>query len=165
MRAYLSTFIFCLLTFQFSIISSYAGTADLKVLTVKNSDEGSFFDLYIKADEELRAVGLKMYDRDDKDWKDFDVKNLQKGVILKEEGEHKVIVLKSNDFEDDRGGHFKVDYLHNGITGKREDIDIKFDFDGTSWRIFHNGQEVSLLDFKLKKFFGKTIGIEEVIAR
>ncbi len=164
MRASLLTLIFCLLTFQIGMVSTYGATEDLKVLTVKNSDEESFFDLYIKADEDLRAVGLKMYDRSDKDWKNFDVKNLQRGVILKQEGEHKVIVLKSTDFTDDRGGNFKVDYLHNGITGKRNNIEIKFDFDGTSWKIFHEGEEVNMLDFKLKKFFGKTIGIENVTA-
>ncbi len=138
---------------------------DVKVLTVKNSEENSYFDLFIAKDEEDKAKGLKMYDRGDKDWEDFNIKNLNKGVVLKQEGEHKVIVLKSNDFEEDRGGHFKVDYLHNGITGKRDHIEIKFDFDGTSWKVFHKGSEVNLLDFKLKKFFGKTIGIDKVVAK
>lgn len=136
-----------------------------KVLTVKNSEENSLFDLYIAKDSEDKAKGLKMYDRGDKDWTNFDINNLKKGVILKEEGGHKVIILKSGDFEEDRGGHFKVDYLHNGITGKRRDIEIKFDFDGTKWRVFHRGSEVNLLDFKVKKFFGKTIGIEKVVAK
>lgn len=136
-----------------------------KVLTVKNSEENSYFDLYIAKDGEDNAKGLKMYDRGDKDWKDFNIKNLKNGVTLKQEGSHKVIVLKSDDFEEDRGGHFKVDYLHNGITGKRRDIEIKFDFDGTKWRVFHKGTEVNLLDFKVKKFLGKTIGIDKVEAK
>lgn len=146
-------------------VMAQSGLSNEKVLTVKNSDENSFFDLYIAKDEEDKAKGLKMYDRGDKEWKDFNIKNLSKGVVLKAEGEHEVIILKSNDFEEDRGGHFKVDYLHNGITGKRQDIDIKFDFDGTNWQVYHRGEKVNLLDFKLKKFFGKTIGIEKVVAK
>lgn len=139
--------------------------ANEKVLTVKNSEENSFFDLYISKDKGDKAKGLKMYDRGDKEWKDFNINNLKNGVVLKQEGSHKVIVLKSNDFEEDRGGHFKVDYLHNGITGSRKQMPIKFDFDGTNWKVFHGGVEVKLLDFKLKKFLGKTIGIEKVIAK
>lgn len=157
-----------LLTLAFCFLAGFtvhAAANDHKVLTVKNSDENTYFDLFITVDEDLNAKGLKMYDREDKDWKGFDIKNLSKGVILKQEGEHKVIILKSGDFEEDRGGNFKVDYLHNGITGKRGEMPIEFDFDGTSWKVFHGGVEIKMLDFKLKKFLGQTIGIEKVIAK
>ena len=156
--------LFCFLV-GFTVNEVRAEVTNQKVLTVKNSDENSYFDLYITLDEDQLAQGLKMYDREDKDWTNFQVSNLKKGVVLKQEGSHKVIILKSGDFEEDRGGHFKVDYLHNGITGARGEMPIKFDFDGTSWKVFHGGVEIKMLDFKLKKFFGKTIGIDKVVAK
>lgn len=148
-----------------STLGKVLAAEDTKVLTVRNRDENSYFDLYITVNEHLEAQGLRMYDREDKDWTEFKVVGLKKGVVLKQEGSHKVIVLQSSDFEEDRGGHFKVDYLHNGITGARGEMPIKFDFDGTSWKVFHAGEEIKMLDFKLKKFLGKTIGIDKVIAK
>lgn len=153
------------LTFGANLVETQAATEDQKVLTVRNSEDNSYFDLYLTIDNEQKAKGLKMYDREDKDWTQFNTGNLNQGVVLKKEGSHKVIILKSNDFEEDRGGHFKVDYLNNGITGKRQQLPIKFDFDGSAWKVFHRGSEIKLLDFKVKKFLGQTIGIDKVIAK
>lgn len=147
------------------IMMGKVNAKDLKILTVTNNDDGVTYDLFIDANEEMKAKGLKMYDRSEKDWTNFEISNLSNGAILKEEGSYKVILLKSNDFEPDRGGHFKVDYLYNGITGSRKEMPVSIDFDGHAWKVFHNGSEIKLLDFQVKKFLGKTIGIEKVLAK
>ena len=135
---------------------------DFKIVTVTNNDDHIKYDLYVVADEEDNAKSLKMYDRAVKDWTHYEIKNLKNGVVLKQIDEYKVIVLKSGDFEQDRGGHFKLDYLSNGMTGKRKELPVSIEYNGTNWTVYHNGEKVNLLDFKVKKFLGKTIGIKGV---
>ena len=139
-----------------------AHAAKSKILGVTNDDDNAYYDLYLDLDEDQNAFGLSMFDHKEQNWKIFLVNDLDKGVDLKKEGKHKVIVLKSEDFEHDRGGHFLVDYLNNGMTGKRDDFEITIDFDGTSWKVYHRGSEIKQLNFKVKKIFGKTVGIDRV---
>jgi len=136
--------------------------AKSKILVVTNDDDNAYYDLYLDLDKEDNAKGLSMYDLKEKEWIQFEVKDLSKGVDLKKEGSHRVIILKSHDFEHDRGGHFLIDYLNNGLTGKRNDLPITIDFDGTHWRAFYNGEEIEQLNFKVKKVFGKSVGIDRV---
>lgn len=154
-----------LMTFLGLILSVVISAKDLKMLEVKNTDDGTFYDLYLETDNDIRATGLKLFDRDLKEWKGFDVSDLKRGIPLKEEGRHKVLMLKSNDFEHDRGGHFKLNYLYNGITGARKEMPIKIDYNGTQWQVLHRGASVRRLDFTVKKIWGKAVGIEKVIIR
>jgi hypothetical protein len=145
----------------FSVLIS---AEDLKILAVKNTDDGTLYDLYLETDQDVNAIGLKLYDRDLDEWTEYDVSDLRAGIAIKEEGKHKVLLLKSNDFEKDRGGHFKLNYLYNGITGSRKEMPMKFDFNGSKWQVLHRGRTINRLDFTLKKVWGKAIGIEQVTA-
>ncbi len=150
-----------LFTFIFGVAS--ANAAKSKILVVTNDNDNAYYDLYLELDEDQSARGLSMYDRSKNDWVQFQVKDLSTGVDLKREGKHRVIVLKSGDFEHDRGGHFLVDYLSSGVTGTRDFLELTIDFDGTSWKAYHKGVEVEQLNFKVRKLFGKTVGIKDVI--
>ena len=147
------------------IFSILISAEDIKILAVKNTDDGTFYDLYLETNEDVLAVGLKLYDRDLKEWKEFDVSDLRGGIPLKEEGSYKVLLLKSHDFENDRGGHFKLNYLYNGITGSRKEIPIKIDYNGSLWQVLYRGSKIKRLDFTVKKIWGKAVGIEKVIPR
>lgn len=149
-----------ILTFIMGLASTQA--AKSKILVVTNDDSDTYYDLYLELDEDQKAYGLSMYDQGKQDWVQFQVEDLTDGVDLKREGSHRVIVLKSADFEDDRGGHFLIDYLNNGITGKRSGMEITIDFDGHSWKVYHQGEEIEQLNFKVKRVFGKTVGIDRV---
>lgn len=148
-----------------TLVSTPATAGTVKILTLKNLDDRSVYDLHIETNEEDHATGLMLYDHTEKDWVEWDVSKISQGLPVKEEGSHKVIVLRSRDFEKDRGGHFTVDYLKNGITGKRGSMPMEFDFDGHGWKVYHQGIKVTRLDFKLNKVFGKAVGISQVIAR
>lgn len=157
-----------LITLLWTLLTSQAiaqNTMKEKILTLTNLDERTQFALHIDKDEEQRATGLALYDPNDKSWTEYDVSKLKRGIPVKKEGSHEVIVLKSDDFESDRGGHFKVDYLKNGITGSRGALALKFDFDGHKWRIYYRGSQVSALHFKLNKVFGKAVGIKQVLVK
>lgn len=149
-----------LLTFILGLSSTNA--AKSKILVVTNDKDNAYYDLYLELDDDQNARGLSMYDRNEKKSKKFQVKDLSRGVDLRKEGKYRVIILKSGDFEKDRGGHFLVDYLSSGISGNRNKLPLTIDFDGTSWKAYHNGTEIKQLDFKVRKLFGKTIGIKKV---
>ncbi|MCR9205436.1 MAG: hypothetical protein NXH75_12710, partial [Halobacteriovoraceae bacterium] len=137
----------CLSLFTLQLGLGHAHAKDIKVLSVREVGVSTVWDLYMTVDDEMKATGLRLFDNDDKSWKNFDTSNLVKGVVLKKQSGYDVIVLKSNDFEKDRGGHFSVNYLSNGLTGSRKDFPIKIDFDGTNWEVFHAGTSISKLDF------------------
>jgi hypothetical protein len=142
---------------------NFAWSKDHKLLSVTNNSDHNFYELFIEASlQDNIARSLKMYDKEEKSWKHFSISNLRAGVTLKKEGGHKVIILRSTNFELHRGGEVVVDYLSNGIRGKRKNIGLNLDFDGTEWCIFHKGEKVALLDFKVKKFMGSVIGIKRV---
>tara|TARA_Y100000590_G_scaffold470711_1_gene668268 strand:- start:124021 stop:124614 length:594 start_codon:yes stop_codon:yes gene_type:complete len=144
-----------------------AGTAfakDILLASVTNNHDALNGRLYLVVDEEDKATGLKLHDLADGKTQEWQVSALAKGgAVIKQEGRHEVIVLKSNDFEIDRGGHFKLDMLYNGATGKRHSVDLKVDFDGTNWKIFSNGEAVKRFHFIVKKvaFLG-VVGIKSV---
>ncbi|MDC1174337.1 hypothetical protein OAT67_03005, partial [Bacteriovoracaceae bacterium] len=152
-----------LLGIQLMMTQAYA--AQTKIFAVTNDDDHKNYDLYLETDDTEKVTGLKMYDKSLKQWESFNINGLEDGAVLKKSGDHKVIVLKSNDFEKDRGGNFKVDYLSNGITGSRKDMEITVDFDGHKWAAFHEGVKINLLDFKVKKVFRITVGIKKVIVK
>ena len=89
---------------------------------------------------------------------------LESGVVLKEEQGHKVIVLKGQSFDHDRGGDVKIDYLYNGITGSRKDMELEIQFDGQKWQVYSNARRISNLKFKGKTIFGKVVGVASVEA-
>jgi hypothetical protein len=139
-----------------------------EVLLAKVTNDHDALDgrLYLITDKEGKVKGMKLFDHDDNSSKSFTVDQLgNEGLVLKEEndGKYKVIILRSEDFEIDRGGHFKIDMLYNGATGKRISSQVKVDFDGTDWKLFSHGREITKMHFLVKKvaFLG-VVGIKEV---
>lgn len=147
------------------VTSGSVWAKDVLLAKVTNNNDKLNGRLYIVTDEDDRATGLKLHDLADNStltWKVADLAN--GGAVLKQQGDHKVIVLKSNDFEVDRGGHFVLDMLYNGATGKRTSASLKADFDGTTWKLFHRGSAISKIHFKVKKvFLLGVVGIEKAI--
>lgn len=146
------------------LLSGLVQAADQKILNIINYIENSTFDLIIEVDENQVAKGLKVYDHQKKDTKQYDMSNLNAGVVLKEQSGHKVIILKSSDFEHDRGGEMDVDYLKNGIVGSRATMNLEVQFDGKKWGVLNNGSTIKNLKFYPNKVFGKVVGISKVVA-
>lgn len=138
--------------------------AQLKLLEVRNTDNGDRFNLVLEVDENQKATGLRLFDLRLKKWKEYNLSDLPNGVALRIESGYEVLRLQSSDFENDRGGHFVLNYLTSALSGTRKNFPLKFDFDGTNWKVYHKGLAVNRLDFMVKKFFGRSIGIASVEA-
>jgi len=154
--------VFLILSSTLLIFSSQA--KNIKLLEVRNTHNGDVFNLVLKVDDQQKAQGLRLYDLKKKSWKTYNLSDLPNGVPLRIESGYEVLILKSQDFEDDRGGHFQLNYLVNALSGNRKNMPLKFDFDGNSWKVFHNGGPVKRLDFMVNRIFGRNIGIETVRA-
>jgi hypothetical protein len=150
--------------FLFTLLVSSNYAKDIKLLEVRNTDNGDRFNLVLEINEEEQAEGLKLYDIKKRFWKRYNLTDLPNGVALRVESGYEVLVLKSQDFENDRGGNFKLNYLVSALSGARKNLPLKFDFDGTSWKVFNRGSQVKKLDFNVKKFFGRNVGIASVRA-
>ena len=160
MRGFLALGLFTLL---------FAGTVsakDFKLFTVTNDMDSDKYEFILKTDENEVAVGLKMKNiRKESDVTNFRVTGLNSGVVLREQEGRKIIIVRSNDFEVDRGGHLTIDYLYNGITGSRKELNLKVDYNGSTWTVYSNGSKVNSLHFKGKKVFGRVVGIKSVSIR
>lgn len=143
-----------------------AVAGEILLAKVTNNHDALNGRLFLVVNEDGAATGMRLLDLADDSSNHFSVDLLDKkeGVILKKQGEkYDVIVLRSNDFEVDRGGHFVLDMLYNGATGKRFTSPLKVDFDGTNWKLLSQGSVITEMNFIVKKvaFLG-VVGIKEV---
>jgi hypothetical protein len=150
----------------FGMMTSFALAAEALLAKVTNNHDALNGRLYLVLDEDGSATGMRLLDIANNSSNYFSVDLLAKkeGVILKKQGpKYDVIVLRSNDFEVDRGGHFTLDMLYNGATGKRFTSPLKVDFDGTKWKLLSQGSVITEMNFIVKKvaFLG-VVGIKEV---
>lgn len=100
-----------------------------------------------------KAVGLLLEDNIDREIKNYDVSSLSAGVVLKQMGKRKVIILKSNDFDPNTGGNFKLQYLNNGIKMRYHEIPItiKLAKDQYRWIVYQKNREVKGMNFIVNK--------------
>lgn len=85
------------------------------------------------------------------------------GIVLMQEGEREVVKLISRNFTEYNGGNVKIDYLYNGINGKRKALAMDLSRDGDTWGLYVNGKLSKRLHFiKNKKALIGVIGIKEI---
>ena len=58
-----------------------------------------------------------------------------------------------------------MEYLSNGITGSRDKKELTIEFNGTTWKLYHNGAAVNRFHFTGKRILGKLVGIKRVDIR
>jgi hypothetical protein len=89
---------------------------------------------------------------------------LQKdGIILDKRGDHTVINLKSDNFDEHRGGMIVIDTLFNGINGERKEYDIKLAQSESGWKLFNEDKVVSKLHVEVnKKMFLGSVGVKNI---
>jgi hypothetical protein len=83
------------------------------------------------------------------------------GLVIEESDGHDVCLLKSSNLDPKHGGDLVIDYLYNGITGKRKTAHLEL-LPGT-WRLEKNNKKVNTIHMKVRKMFGKVVGIKTVI--
>lgn len=96
----------------------------------------------------------------------FSVDDLNEGgVILYHTEGRDVIKLSSNSFDRVHGGDVLMTYLTDGITNVYNKFPIVIKRTGDLWVAQKGGKKIRQLILKSRKFFGKVIGIREVIVK
>lgn len=143
--------------------------AEQKILEVKTVGLGKNKELksslHVKASSRTAKALALILETEEKPTERYAVSQLKKGVVLKQEKGLNIITISSRDFEPDRGGHFQLTYLKNGLkkTYAKQELEVELSQD--RWKVFHRGEEVEKLDFKVKKLFGKPIGIDKIVVK
>lgn len=138
---------------------------DILVSTVTSDVDHYITQLWVMTKNDGSASALKMTTNDGSAAKTFSPSVVKTGIVLKKVDQYDVVVIKSDDFEVDRGGHLNMEFLSNGITGSTSDKDLDIEFDGATWKLYYRGEAVSRFHFKGKKFLGKLVGIKDVIIK
>ena len=148
----------------FLLTPSLSSAKDITLFEVNNTKNGDSFNLILEVNKFEEATGLKLFNKKERTWKTYNLADLNDGVALRVESGYEVIRLRSTDFEIDRGGHFKLNYLVNALSGNRREMPLNFDFDGSSWKVYFEGKPIERLDFIVNTFFGRSIGISSIQA-
>lgn len=95
--------------------------------------------------------------------KTYSMASLRNGVTINEQQGHKVVILKLlSRFEPIYGGPLQLDYLVNGLTGRRTSLALEFIREGDSWKLKKAGKTFSRMYVSSNKLMGQVVGIDSI---
>lgn len=158
-----------LLTICIFILSFNLFAKEEVLATVTNDENTETYKFIVESDDNLGDVKAFYKDNYLKGTKTrrtrLESKDLanNSGLILEQRGEHKVIALKSDNFDRVRGGIVTIDTLYNGANGERHAYEIQLAKDRSGWKIFKSGRIVSKLHVEVNKvFLIGTVGVKNI---
>ena len=93
----------------------------------------------------------------------YPVSMAHSGVVLYRESGRDIVKLSSRNFAPHQGGYVKLDYLYNGITGRRHNVELDLQRDGDTWLVTYQGRIVQKMHFvKNKKRFVGVVGVKRI---
>lgn len=145
-------------------LTSFAAEVDLISGTIQG--DAKTINLALVLDENQDISGLKVSSESPTQAKETDFYTSQQainGFVIYKEGKRDVVKLKSVNFAPHQGGHVKISYLYNGITGTRRSDELNLYRDGDIWKISHKGKEFTKIHFvKNRKRFVGVIGVKRI---
>lgn len=85
------------------------------------------------------------------------------GVVLEKRGDHTVINLKSENFDNSQGGIVTIDTLYNGINGERREYDLQLAKSQQGWKLFKGQKIVTKLHIEVnKKALIGAVGVKNI---
>lgn len=87
----------------------------------------------------------------------------KEGLVATERMGYEVVVLKFENFDPMKGGTVLVDYLYNGLLGKRREFRLKFVKEGSEFVLKTlEGTKVNRIHFLANKVLRQMVGIKSV---
>lgn len=151
------------------LILSFNAFSQEEVLSVTDNDDNTeIYKLVVKVDnktQSLKEIYKDTYSADGKKIKrtvlnpeDLTTYN---GVIMEERDGYNVLNLKSDNFDQDRGGRITIDTLYNGFTGERRGYDVELAKDKVGWKLFSGKKIVTKFHIKVNRVIMLgTVGIK-----
>ena len=88
------------------------------------------------------------------------------GVVLEQRGDRTVLSLKSDNFDNERGGLVTIDTLFNGVNGQRKEYEMELTQSKYGWKLFKAGKIISKLHILInKKFMLGAVGIKDILMK
>lgn len=154
------TTILCLITASIS----FAATQTLSTISV--SGESYIMKLELNLDKKKDITSFKLLELvkgktiNDKTYQTSGAKS---GIVLMEQSGRKVVKLQSDNFSSHNGGDVVLDYLYNGINGKRRKLHMDLSRDGDVWALYINGKKTTKMHFvKNKKAIVGVVGVKRI---
>jgi hypothetical protein len=156
--------IILLIVLALNSLAALAGTIQIAKVTNDSDKDVTVLYALTNSSNELTGLQQKVFTAGKVAFdKKFTLDNLKKGITVSERDGHKIVnILTLSRFEPIYGGPLKLDYLVNGITGKRSMEMMDFVLEGDDWVLKKNNKIIKQLQVKTNTVMGKAVGIEEI---
>ncbi|MBC7428777.1 MAG: hypothetical protein H7336_09220 [Bacteriovorax sp.] len=166
MNSSLSLFLFVTLMFSGKVLAR-----EDVIATITSDDNKQVFNMVVQSDDELNTI--KAFYKDNYlDGKRVDrellpsAELLTSGFVLDQRGERTVLSLKSDNFDNERGGLVTIDTLFNGVNGQRKEYEMELTQSKDGWKLFKGGKIISKLHILVnKKFLLGAVGIKDILMK
>jgi hypothetical protein len=151
-----------------SILSIAVQAESTHLATVTSDTDSNRHELVLETDASsnvlsLRILKFKENGEKGKPQQFFTPQLLNGGLVLMEKDGHQAVRLDSAKFSAQKGGNVILNYLHNGLTGKRHSVWLSLYFKNGSYRLFDmKNQPVNEIKFYGRYWIGKLVGINGV---
>lgn len=161
----------CFFMFVTLIFSGKILAKEEIIATITNDENKEVYTFVADVDEQTDAI-LNFYKDDYLNGKKYERELLsteglsQEGMVLEQRGDHKVIALKSDNFDLEQGGIVTIDTLFSGVSGQRKAYDLQLAKSKEGWRLFKNNKIVSKLHIVInKKFLLGAVGVKDIVMK
>lgn len=161
----------CFFMFVTLIFSGRVLAKEEIIATITNDENKEVYAFVADIDEETDAIRT-FYKDDYLNGKKYERELLSTdglasdGLVLEQRGEHKVIALKSQDFDLEQGGIVTIDTLFSGVSGQRKAYELQLAKSKDGWRLFKNNKIISKLHIVInKKFLLGAVGVKDIVMK
>lgn len=135
-----------LLVTAFLLTSTTLFASEETIVKISTDESSKIYLLKANVDESSQTITQfikETYENGKRIKRDaLDYKKLPSGLSLEERKNRKIIVLKSNNFDNDQGGLVAVDTLFNGIKNERRSYQFELAKTKDSWALIHSKKEI-----------------------
>jgi hypothetical protein len=168
LKSVISTTAFLSFGLIFTILNT-AKAAEQTIATITTDCSQRTYKLIIDTndDREIKGFYKDVYDNGKKISRSvLNANKLNSGVILEQRDKYVILRLKSNNFDQDRGGIVTVDTLYNGATGERRGYELAIAQSPKGWALFKQSKAISLIQIQTNRvmMLGE-VGIKNLVMK
>lgn len=138
------------------------------IATITNDENAEVYTFVAKTDDATNDI--KSFYKDDylngkkTERELLPTENINKsGVVLEKRGDHTVIKLVSNNFDNSQGGLVTIDTLFSGISGDRKEYEVQLAKSPAGWRLFRGNKMITRLHIEInKKALIGAVGVKNI---
>jgi hypothetical protein len=141
------------------------------IATITSDDNNQVYNMIVQSDDETNSI--KAFYKDN--YSEGKLINREllssselvtRGVVLNQLGERTILSLKSDNFDNYRGGLITLDTLFNGVNGQRKEYELAISQSNEGWKLFKANKIISKLHILVnKKFLIGSVGIKDIIMK